>query len=301
MGVEWIAKEEPVGVGDAPADGALGVGLRFTAPVSVNMGPWQLWYGTLTRVGAPTDEGGGIQGQRWERQWHRYGRPQRMTEQQVRANIEAAVRQNPQLVLGYVSVARNTGMYAAAPAWIYSSRGGWRGANWTEIPTYYSDFRNFQMAAGVNAPTDGTLGQLSDSDVLGLQSMMNTDFRCIGEESRVIAEDGKAGPATCAAAQYLNTKTGTPYNPECAGFGGGAVGSYPASTLCAMAAPPPAPPQPTPPVTPSCPDGQVLDPASNKCIPAPAPPPTGKKKKKGDWALAVLAAAAVVAGAFALG
>jgi len=45
-----------------------------------------------------------------------------------------------------------------------------------------------------------------------------------------------------------------------------------------------------------CPSGQQLDPATGKCV----TPPTAGGKKKSNWGLALLGAAAVIAGAYAL-
>lgn len=53
-----------------------------------------------------------------------------------------------------------------------------------------------------------------------------------------------------------------------------------------------------PPPSPACPTGQVKD-STGKCIPA-TPVIGSAKKKKSNWGLALLGAAAVIAGVYAL-
>lgn len=124
----------------------------------------------------------------------------------------------------------------------------------------------------------GNVGQLSQSDVLGLQVQMNIDNRCIGSPRAGIEEDGIAGSETCAMAEFLNGKTGTPWDGSLCP-GGGPVSAYPAAELCAMASKP-APPGPsTPP-------------------PGEEPPPAAAAASNGTspWVWAALGVAVVVGG-----
>lgn len=172
------------------------------------------------------------------------------------------------------------------------------------------------IEVGVGRPVGiGVLTEGLGSQVQSLQISMNLDNMGIGSPRGNIAEDGKAGDNTCAMANFLNTQTGTAWTSGVPG----SVSAYPAGELCALAAakkqPPPGPPPPPPPqpcpagqkrdiasgtcVAIVCPAGQQLNPTTNQCeLVAPV---TTTGTKKSNWGLALLGAAAVVAGLYALG